>query len=223
MFVCLVQAYHRTALFPTLLFYDLFVFSPFLWFLCSVLSLCFIFFFSFFLLFSSFFFPSSLSLSSSASLTWKQKKQNKSRKVEKEGKERKEEGVTTTAATTQQTATQTTTNRATTKQETIKQATTTTPKQQHTKTTTAKQKQSEDWATQKQDPQKKGSPNCLQIAHGSKIGPKIAHSPQTLLNYKTRHSRRKIRTQNFAKCRKKTFFINTNISNWYICKTPGTM
>ena len=37
--------------------------------------------------------------------------------------------------------------------------------------------------------QKTNWPDCLQIAHGPKTGPKIVHPPETLLNHKNRHSR----------------------------------
>ena len=54
-----------------------------------------------------------------------------------------------------------------------------------------KKKQTNNWARQNRDPEKnkkwtKLPPNCS----GLKIGPKIAHTPQTLLDYKNRHSRR---------------------------------
>ena len=49
-------------------------------------------------------------------------------------------------------------------------------------------------------------PNCLQIAHGPQIGPKIAPLPEALLNYKIGIPG--LGTHIFAKCRHKTFFTN---------------
>ena len=102
--------------------------------------------------------------------------------------------------------------KTTTKQATAKHATTTTPKHQQRKTTTAKQKR---------DPPKKRTPNCHQIAHGSKIGPKIAHIPKRYSTTKTGIPEDK--NTKFCKMYTEGNFYTQILLNWYICKTLGTM
>ena len=81
------------------------------------------------------------------------------------------------------------------------------------KTTTAKQKR---------DSPKKRTPNCHQIAHGSKTGRNLRTSQNAIILQK-KQAFQKIKTQNFAKCIQKAIFIHTTILNWYICKILGTM
>ena len=146
---------------PTFLFYDLFVFTLFGF---AVTLLCFIFFIVFFLLLSSFF---SLPLFHFLHLLrWRGSKRSRINKGQKEGTEKGRKS-NNTSNNTQQT---------TTEQATTKQATTTTKQQQRKNNCQTKTKRR--LGKTKTRPTKNKSPNGLQIAHSSKIGPKIAHSPK---------------------------------------------
>ena len=90
-------------------------------------------------------------------------------------------------------------NKTTTTTTTARKITTTPPAATHRKKQPQKQEQNKqrplektnNWARQKETQKRTNNePNCLQIAQGSNIGPKIAHTPQALLDYKNRHSRR---------------------------------
>ena len=79
-----------------------------------------------------------------------------------------------------------------------------------------KKKLTNNWSRQKETQKRtKNEPNCLQIAQGLKIGPKIAHTPPNAFRLQ-KQAFQKIKTQNFTKCTKKAFFTHKYSSNWYM-------
>ena len=61
-------------------------------------------------------------------------------------------------------------------------------------------------------------PSCLQIAHDPKSGRKLCTAKNAIELQK--QAFQKMRTQDFAKCRKKAFFIHTNIFYIGTCAIP---
>ena len=84
-----------------------------------------------------------------------------------------------------------------------------------------KKKTTNNWARQKRDPEKnkkwtKLPPNCS----GLKIGPKIAHTPQTLLDYKTGIPEDK-NTKFYKMYKEGIFYSHKYSSNWYVHYTAA--